>query len=68
LPIVGEIFIFKDSDKKENEYGKSPKYQPEYFTEELPDKGTQIGKIIAIVIVAILVLQIILLWGFNLGS
>lgn len=68
LPIVGEIFIFKDSDKKENEYGKSPKYQPEYFTEELPDKGTHIGKIIAIIFAAIFALQILFLLGYSIGS
>ena len=68
LPIVGEIFIFKDSDKKENEYGKSPKYQPEYFTEELPDKGTHIGKIIAIIFAAIFALQILILLGYSIGS
>ena len=68
LPIVGEIFIFKDSDKKENEYGKSPKYQSEYFTEELPDKGTHIGKIIAIIFAAIFALQILILLGYSIGS
>ena len=68
LPIVGEIFLFKDSDKKENEYGKSPKYQPEYFTEELPDKGTHIGKIIAIIFVAIIALLNFFLLGYSGGS
>ncbi|MDD5870002.1 MAG: DUF805 domain-containing protein [Bacteroidales bacterium] len=66
LPIFGEIFIFKDSDKKENEYGKSPKYQPEYFTEELPDKGTHIVK--AIIFAAIFALLILLLLGCSIGS
>lgn len=66
LPIFGEIFIFKDSDKKENEYGKSPKYQPEYFTEELPDKGTHIVK--AIIFAAIFALLILLLLGYSIGS
>ena len=68
LPIVGEIFIFKDSDKQENEYGKSPKYQPEFFTEELPDKGTHIGKIIAIIFAAIFALSILFLLGCSTGS
>lgn len=68
LPVVGEIFIFKDSDKKGNEYGKSPKYQPEHFTEELPDKGTHIGKIIAIIFAAIFALQILILLGYSIGS
>ena len=30
VPIIPEFFIFKDSDKGENEYGKSPKYQTNY--------------------------------------
>ena len=68
LPIVGEIFIFKDSDKQENEYGKSPKYQPEFFTEELPDKGTHIGKIIAIIFAAIFALSILFFLGCSTGS
>ena len=66
LPIFGEIFIFKDSDKKENEYGKSPKYQPEYFTEELPDKCTHIVK--AIIFAAIFALLILFLFGESIGS
>lgn len=66
LPIFYGIFIFKDSDKKENEYGKSPKYQPEYFTEELPDKGTLIAKII--IFAAIFALLILFLLGKSIGS
>lgn len=66
FPIFCEIFIFKDSDKKENEYGKSPKYQPEYFTEELPDKGTLIAKII--IFAAIFALLILFLFGLSIGS
>ena len=58
-PIVPEIFIFKDSDKTENEYGKSPKYQPEY-NDELPDKGTVIGKWILIALAILLVLAVII--------
>lgn len=55
-PIIPEIFIFRDSDKGENKYGNSPKYQPEFFTEELPDRGTQI----CISILAILVVLAVL--------
>ena len=66
IPIFCEIFIFKDSDKKENEYGKSPKYQPEYFTEELPDKGTLIAKII--IFAAIFAMLILFLFGLSIGS
>ena len=58
-PFVPEIFIFKDSDKTENEYGKSPKYQPEY-NDELPDKGTVIGKWILIALAILLVLAVII--------
>ena len=61
LPIIPEIFIFKDSDKEENEYGKSPKYQPESFTEELPDKGTTIGLCLVIGTIIVLLLLYALL-------
>ena len=55
-PIIPWIFICKDSDKETNEYGRSPKYDPNYVAEELPDKGTQIAMwcLIAVVIAFIL--------------
>lgn len=55
-PIIPWIFMFKDSDKQNNEYGPSPKYDPNYVAEELPDKGTEIATwcLIAIVIAVIL--------------
>lgn len=57
-PVVAEIFMFKDSDKVENEYGMSPKYQPE-FNEELPDRGTFIGQCILFALLIYLVAVII---------
>ena len=65
-PIIPEIFIFKDSDKVENEYGKSPKYQPEFFTEILPDRGTDIAKYILIVLFVLIVLFMLFLRGIEL--
>lgn len=62
-PIIPEFFIFRDSDKGENEYGKSPKYQPEFFTEKLPDRGTEIAKYILIVLVVLIVLFLLLFGG-----
>lgn len=59
-PIIPEFFFFKDSDKGENEYGKSPKYQPEFFTEKLPDNGTKIATYIMIVLVAIIILFLLI--------
>ena len=56
MPILPEIFIFRDSDKEENEYGKSPKYQPECFLDKLPDYGTTIGSIIIIIFVLLLLI------------
>lgn len=51
-PIIPWIFIFRDSDKETNEYGISPKYDPNYVVEELPDRGSEIAMwcLIAIVI------------------
>lgn len=61
LPLFPIIFIFKDSDKIENEYGKSPKYQSNLFTEELPDKGSMIGYVyIAIYCIVLLFLLVYL--------
>lgn len=57
-PVVAEIFMFKDSEKVENEYGMSPKYQPE-FNEELPDRGTFIGQCILFALLIYLVAVII---------
>lgn len=66
-PVIPEIFIFKDSDKGENEYGKSPKYQPECFTEELPDRGTEVGAwiVITIIVLAIVAFIIMKFYLFN---
>ena len=53
VPFVSVYFIFGDSDKTENDYGKSPKYQPDAFTEKLPDYGTEIGIFIILVNIAV---------------
>lgn len=57
------FFIFKDSDKGENEYGKSPKYQPEYFKEELPDNASTVATTIAVIVAIIIVMQIIAIFS-----
>ena len=55
-PVIPWIFMCRDSDKQTNEYGRSPKYDPNYVAEELPDKGTEIATwcLIAIVIAVVL--------------
>lgn len=62
-PIIPWIFMFKDSDKQTNEYGKSPKYEPNYVAEILPDKGTQIAMWCLIAIIIAFVLLFFVLTG-----
>ena len=62
-PIIPWLFMCKDSDKQTNEYGRSPKYDPNYVAEELPDKGTEIAMWCLIAIIITIVLLFIVFAG-----
>lgn len=62
-PVIPWIFMFRDSDKETNEYGKSPKYDPNYVAEVLPDKGTEIAKWSIVAAIAFIIIYFVVIGG-----